>query len=683
MNLQNGRTVCPGAIFYARTANLYSRTTNLISLNNIAKHYSGEYLFKDVTLHFGDRERVAIVGANGTGKSTLMKIMVGQLEPDSGAMTQSRSNTAAYLPQDGVYHQGKTLLDEAATAFDDVLLLHRRIDAINKELEVLTENGDPASPEMHTLLEEMGKLQHHLEHRQGYSIEARCKQILSGLGFSERDFTRMTDEFSGGWQMRIELAKLLLREPTILLLDEPTNHLDLESLEWLESYLQSYDGSVIIISHDSRFLDNLVARTLEVSLGRLVEYSGNYAAYLKQKSQRLAAAESAYDNQQRLIKQTMAFVERFRYKATKARQVQSRLRMLDKMEHVAVEREEQEIDFNFPQPAAPGRVVMELKDLGKAYGSVSVLQGVSLKIDRGDRIAMLGVNGSGKSTLARIMAGLELFETGQRIPGHNVSISYFAQHQAEDLDGQKTALQTLQELAPAESVTRLRSLLGLFLFPGDDVFKKVAVLSGGEKSRLALAKMLLMKANFLILDEPTNHLDVASKAVLQQALDNFSGSYVIVSHDRDFLEPLITKIVDIKDGQVCVMPGTVGTYLEKLHAAQQDTFQLRDPAGHAVQKKSPFHREKLRKRDEAEKRQDRYQRLKPLNDVLETIEEKITRAEQRKAEIEAALADHKTYENEELARSMNIEYREITPRIETLYEEWTQVHEEIEDIGND
>ena len=655
----------------------------MISLNNIAKHYSGEYLFKDVTLYFGDRERVAIVGANGTGKSTLMKIMVGQLEPDSGAMTQSRSNTAAYLPQDGIYHQGKTLLDEAATAFDDVLLLHRRIDAINKELEVLTENGDPASPEMHTLLEEMGKLQHHLEHRQGYSIEARCKQILSGLGFSERDFTRMTDEFSGGWQMRIELAKLLLREPTMLLLDEPTNHLDLESLEWLESYLQSYDGSVIIISHDSRFLDNLVARTLEVSLGRLVEYSGNYAAYLKQKSQRLAAAESAYDNQQRLIKQTMAFVERFRYKATKARQVQSRLRMLDKMEHVAVEREEQEIDFNFPQPAAPGRVVMELKDLGKAYGSVSVLQNVSLKIDRGDRIAMLGVNGSGKSTLARIMAGLELFQTGQRIPGHNVSISYFAQHQAEDLDGQKTALQTLQELAPAESVTRLRALLGLFLFPGDDVFKKVAVLSGGEKSRLALAKMLLMKANFLILDEPTNHLDVASKAVLQQALDNFSGSYVIVSHDRDFLEPLITKIVDIKDGQVCVMPGTVGTYLEKLHAAQQDTFQLRDPAGHAVQKKSPFHREKLRKRDEAEKRQDRYQRLKPLNAVLETIEEEITRAEQRKAEIEAALADHKTYENEELARSMNIEYREINPRIKTLYEEWTQVHEEIEQIGTD
>ena len=655
----------------------------MISLNNIAKHYSGEYLFKDVTLYFGDRERVAIVGANGTGKSTLMKIMVGQLEPDSGVMTQSRSNTAAYLPQDGIYHQGKTLLDEAATAFDDVLLLHRRIDAINKELEVLTENGDPASPEMHTLLEEMGKLQHHLEHRQGYSIEARCKQILSGLGFSERDFARMTDEFSGGWQMRIELAKLLLREPTILLLDEPTNHLDLESLEWLESYLQSYDGSVIIISHDSRFLDNLVARTLEVSLGRLVEYSGNYAAYLKQKSQRLAAAESAYDNQQRLIKQTMAFVERFRYKATKARQVQSRLRMLDKMEHVAVEREEQEIDFNFPQPAAPGRVVMELKDLGKAYGSVSVLQNVSLKIDRGDRIAMLGVNGSGKSTLARIMAGLELFETGQRIPGHNVSISYFAQHQAEDLDGQKTALQTLQELVPAESLTRLRSLLGLFLFPGDDVFKKVAVLSGGEKSRLALAKMLLMKANFLILDEPTNHLDVASKAVLQQALDNFSGSYVIVSHDRDFLEPLITKIVDIKDGQVCVMPGTVGTYLEKLHAAQQDTFQLRDPAGNAVQKKSPFHREKLRKRDEAEKRQDRYQRLKPLNAVLETIEEEIVRAEQRKAEIEAALADHKTYENEELARSMNIEYREINSRIETLYEEWTQVHEQIEQTGTD
>jgi ATP-binding cassette, subfamily F, member 3 len=655
----------------------------LISLNNIAKHYSGDYLFKDVTLQFGDRERVAVVGANGTGKSTLMKIMVGQIEPDSGAVIQSRSNTAGYLPQDGVYHQGKTLLDEAATAFDDVLLLHKRIDAINKELEVLTENGDPASPEMHTLLEEMGKLQHHLEHRQGYSIEARCRQILSGLGFSERDFTRMTDEFSGGWQMRIELAKLLLREPTMLLLDEPTNHLDLESLEWLESYLYSYDGSVIIISHDSRFLDNLVARTLEVTLGRIDEYSGNYAAYLKQKAQRMAAAEAAYDSQQRIIKQTMAFVERFRYKATKARQVQSRLRMLDRMERVSVESEEQEINFNFPQPAAPGRVVMELQDITKAYGSVSVFQGVSLKIDRGDRVAMLGVNGSGKSTLVRILAGLELFQGGQRIPGHNVSISYFAQHQAESLDGSKTVLGTLQDLAPAESVTRLRSLLGLFLFPGDDVFKKVAVLSGGEKSRLALAKMLLMKANFLILDEPTNHLDVASKAVLQQALDNFTGSYVIVSHDRDFLEPLITKIVDIKGGEIRVMPGTVGNYLEKIHAEKQDTAQLRDTAGQSVQKKSPFHREKQRKREEAEKRQERYQKLKPLQAALETIEEEIARSEKRKDEIETALADPRTYDNDELARSINIEYRGLSTRIEGLYKEWTQVHEQIEQIGTD
>jgi len=655
----------------------------LISLHTIAKHYSGEYLFKEVTLYFGDRERIAIVGANGTGKSTLLKIMVGQLEPDSGTVIQSRSNTAGYLPQDGVYHRGKTLLDEATTAFDDVLLLHRRIDGINKELEVLTENGDHATPELNTLLEELGKLQHHLEHRQGYSIEARCRQILSGLGFSESDFTRMTDEFSGGWQMRIELAKLLLREPTMLLLDEPTNHLDIESLEWLESYLQAYDGSVIIISHDTRFLDNLVARTLEVSQGRIIEYNGDYAAYLKQKSQRLAAAEAAYDNQQRLIKQTMAFVERFRYKATKARQVQSRLRMLDKIERVSVEKGEQEIDFNFPQPAASGRVVMELKDIVKAYGSISVFQGISCRIERGDRIAMLGVNGAGKSTLVRIIAGLEPFQAGQRIPGHNVSISYFAQHQAEGLDGARTVLETLQTLAPAESVTRLRSLLGLFLFPGDDVFKKVAVLSGGEKSRLALAKMLLMKANFLILDEPTNHLDVASKAVLQQALDNFTGSYIIVSHDRDFLEPLITKIADIKDGQVRVMPGTVGSYLEKLHAEQQDRFQLRDTAGQAVQKKSPFHLEKQRKREEAVMRQERYQKMKPLQAALEAIEEKITTAEGRKAEIEAALADQKTYENEELARSINIEYRGITTRIETLYEEWTQVHEQIEQIGPD
>jgi ATP-binding cassette subfamily F protein 3 len=652
----------------------------LISLNNISKQYSGTYLFKEVSLHISDRERIAIVGSNGTGKSTLMKIMMNQIEADSGGVVQSRSNTVGYLPQDGVYHRGKTLLDETATAFDDVLILRERMDEIHQEIERLTENSAPDSPALRELLNELGKIQHHLEHREGYNIESRIKQVLSGLGFAERDFSRMTDEFSGGWQMRIELAKLLLREPTILLLDEPTNHLDLESLEWLESYLQAYEGSVVLVSHDRRFLDNLAERTVELSLGNLNEYSGNYSFYLMQKEQRQAALHAAYDNQQQHIKQTTAFVERFRYKATKARQVQSRLRMLEKMKRVEIESEEQEIVFKFPQPPASGRIVMELKHISKFYDRNRVFEGLSLKIDRGDKIALLGVNGSGKSTLVRILAGLEPFQSGERIPGHNVSVSYFAQQQAEELDPQKTVLQTVEELAPLEGMTGLRSLLGAFLFSGEDVFKKVAILSGGEKSRLALAKMLLLRANFLILDEPTNHLDMASKAVLQQALGEFSGSCLIVSHDRDFLEPLINKVIDMRSGALHMLHGTISDYLEKLHEEQHKVYPLRDTTGQTIQKKSPQHREKLRKREEAEQRQELYRLLKPLNNELQKLEQEISRAEDKKAALEAALADPKTYENEARARSVNIEYREISTHIAVLYEEWAQAHEQIEEI---
>jgi len=672
----------------SRDSNHETQTPNpsgytLISLNNISKQYSGTYLFKDVSFHISDRERIAIVGANGTGKSTLMKIMMNQIEPDSGGVMQSRSNTVGYLPQDGVYHQGKTLLDETTTAFDDVLLLRERMDEIHQEIEQLTENSAADAPALHELLNELGKIQHHLEHREGYNIESRIKQVLSGLGYAERDFSRMTDEFSGGWQMRIELAKLLLREPTILLLDEPTNHLDIESLEWLESYLQAYEGSVVLVSHDRRFLDNLAERTIELSLGNLNEYSGNYSFYLKQKEQRQAAQQATYDNQQQHIRQTMAFVERFRYKATKARQVQSRLRMLDKMERAEIESAEQEIVFTFPQPLASGRIVMELKHISKFYDRNRVFEGLSLKIDRGDKIALLGVNGSGKSTLVRIIAGLEPLQSGDRIPGHNVSISYFAQQQAEELDPQKTVLQTVEELAALESVTSLRSLLGAFLFSGEDVFKKVAILSGGEKSRLALAKMLLMRANFLILDEPTNHLDMASKAVLQQALGDFNGSCLIVSHDRDFLEPLINKVLDIRGGALHMLHGSINDYLDKLHGEQHKEHQLRDTTGHTIQKKSPQHREKLRKREEAELRQERYRLLKPLKNELQRLEPEISRAEAKKAALEAALADPKTYENEAQARSVNIEYREISSHIAVLYAEWAQAHEQIEEIEQD
>ena len=412
-------------------------------------------------------------------------------------------------------------------------------------------------------MDEMGKLQHHLEHREGWSIGAKVEEVLFGLGFKAKDMQRETSEFSGGWQMRIALAKLLLREPTILMLDEPTNHLDIESLTWLEEYLKGYDGSVVVISHDRRFLDNLTRRTIEIANGKASEYKGNYSYYLKEREIRLEMLRSSYENQQEAIRATMAFVDRFRYQATKARQVQSRLKQLDKIERIEMDEEQGSISFDFPPPPSPGRILMKLEGVTKAYGPEPVFTNLDLTLERGDRIAFLGSNGAGKSTLARIIAGLEPIQAGTRTPGYNVIISYYAQHQADDLDPKKTVLETLEDAAPAGLQQGLRRLLGCFLFTGDDVFKRVAVLSGGEKSRLALAKMLLVPANLLILDEPTNHLDVKSKGVLQEALRRFAGAYCIVSHDRDFLEPLASKVAEFRDGHVTMFLGGVTDWLEK------------------------------------------------------------------------------------------------------------------------
>ncbi len=441
--------------------------------------------------------------------------------------------------------------------------MHARAEEIAGEIDALVAAGRGESPEVLDLVDEMGKLQHHLEHREGWSIGAKVEEVLFGLGFKAKDMQRETSEFSGGWQMRIALAKLLLREPTILMLDEPTNHLDIESLTWLEEYLKGYDGSVVVISHDRRFLDNLTRRTIEIANGKAAEYKGNYSYYLKEREIRLEMLRSSYENQQEAIRATMAFVDRFRYQATKARQVQSRLKQLDKIERIEMDDEQGSISFDFPPPPSPGRILMKLEGVTKAYGPEPVFTDLDLTLERGDRIAFLGSNGAGKSTLARIIAGLEPIQAGTRTPGYNVIISYYAQHQADDLDPKKTVLETLEDAAPAGLQQGLRRLLGCFLFTGDDVFKRVAVLSGGEKSRLALAKMLLVPANLLILDEPTNHLDVKSKTVLQEALRRFAGAYCIVSHDRDFLEPLASKVAEFRDGHVSLFLGGVTDWLEK------------------------------------------------------------------------------------------------------------------------
>jgi ATP-binding cassette subfamily F protein 3 len=649
----------------------------MIALQTISKQYSGNYLFRDLSLHIEDGTRIAFVGRNGAGKSTLMKIILGEIEPDAGKMLQSRFNSVGYLPQDSIYHTGRTLFEEAATAFDDLIRLHERIHEIGIEIETLAARAGKDAPGLHELIQEMGRAQGILEHREGYTIEAKVQQVLSGLGFDERDRSRMTEEFSGGWQMRIALAKLLLREPTILMLDEPTNHLDIESLEWLEGYLKSYQGSLILVSHDRRFLDTLVDRVIEISKGTAAEYSGNYSSYLIQKAERRAVTEASLKNQQRTIDSTTRFVERFRYKSTKARQVQSRIKRLEKMGGLTLESEERPLSLEFPKPPRAGRVVMEIENLSKAYDGNTVLQEISLTIERTDRIALLGTNGSGKSTLARIIAGIEPFHGGHRNPGHNAIISYYAQNTAEELDPDKTILQTLDAVAPLKAPGELRTLLGCFLFTGNDAFKPVAVLSGGEKSRLALARMILRPANLLIMDEPTNHLDAPSKAILQGSLERFTGAYLIVSHDRDFLAPLINKVAVVKANKLYLYHGSVDEYLERYHREQTGL-----PAeGGSPPSKTPayFHRDQKRK--EAENRQERYRRLKPLKDALEQIERELVACEKHKGEIEEIFSDPSSYKDDLFIQSLHVEYAQLTSRLASLYDTWTATEEQIDEIS--
>jgi len=651
----------------------------LISLHNISKQYGSRFLFRDVFLTIGERERIAVVGSNGAGKTTLLKIIAGEIEPDSGRVTASRFSTVGYLPQDGIRHSGRRLVDETAAAAEDIVLLNRRIEDIGREIEERSARGDRDSDEMKSLVDELGRMQHHLEDAEGYTIDVKTRQILSGLGFGQSDFMRRTEEFSGGWQMRIALARLLLREPTVLLLDEPTNHLDIPSLRWLESYLQSYEGSVILVSHDRRFLDNLTGRTIEISLGTVTEYRGNYSFYLGEKAGRLLARRAAREQQQKKVRDTMRFAERFRYKATKARQVQSRLRMIERMEKIELEDGEKDIIFEFPQPARPGKVLLELDHVSKYYDGRQVFKDLSLRIGREDRIALMGPNGTGKSTLVRILAGIEPFQEGTRKTGHNAVVSYYAQNQADQLDPEKTVLETLADVATGDLRLHLRTLLGHFLFTGDDVFKKVSVLSGGEKSRLALARMLLIPANLLLFDEPTNHLDLSSKDVLQEALMRFEGAYLIVSHDRDFLEPLVDRVLDFDGGHLRVTLGTVEEYLERWYKKTEQDIR-RDAQAQDSNSKSAPRPDRERRRADAEKRQRLYRRLKPLRESLERIETEIADCERRAGEIEKALADGKTYESEKTARSLNREYGKIRASLETLYEKWAAIQEETERI---
>ena len=654
----------------------------MLSLEHITLHYGERALFNDVSCLIGPHDRIGLVGSNGAGKTTLLKIAAGLATPDSGKVEKARYVTTGYLPQDGISTKGKTLYKEAETAFEDVLVLQRELDEAHKLLAEI----DPAAPFYAETIEIAGELQHKLEDLDVYRMKGKIESVLMGLGFSVPDLTRQTEEFSGGWQMRIALAKLLLQEPSLLLLDEPTNHLDLDTLQWLEEYLHHYNGAIVLVSHDRTFLDNLCGRTLALARGQLQEYSGNYSFYEKEKDVRRTLLLNAQRNQQQHLKQTQQFIDRFRYKATKARQVQSRIKQLEKVERIEVEQEEEEIHFRFPQPEPGGRVVLELKNVEKSYGLNRVFSDLSYKIERGDKIAIVGVNGAGKSTFSRIVAGTEPIDGGERILGYNVSASYFAQDQAEELDATKEVIEILDEVAVGEVRRKLRTILGSFLFQGDDVFKQVSVLSGGEKSRVALAKMLLQPSNFLIMDEPTNHLDMRSKRVLQEALQNFEGSFIIVSHDRSFLNPIVNKVLEFSRGTVKTYLGSMSDFLFKKRTEREALLRPEQPAASTQHKSTiqPAHAhsssKKQTKQEEASRRKELNRKLKPLKMRIDALEREVQEFETQKEHLETVLADPELYRNGEDARSATQEYKDVQQVLEDKYAEWNSLTEEISRI---
>jgi len=535
----------------------------MIQLEQISKSFGGQVLFRDLTWHITRGQRVGLVGPNGAGKTTLCRILTGDIEVDSGEIRRAKSVTIGYLPQEVTSARDGTVLAHVLTAFPEVQRLEQELEHLASEMA----EGETSED----LMRRYGDVQHQYEVLGGYNLEARAKAILGGLGFAPEDFHAPLTRFSGGWRMRVALGRLLLQAPDLLLLDEPTNHLDLESLRWLEEFLAAYEGTVLIISHDRYFLNRVVDRIAELELGRFALYAGDYDDYQGQKLARQEQIEAAQRQQAEQIEKMERFIRKFRYKATKARQVQSRIRMLDKMERVEVIRVPKRIHFRMPQPPRSGATVCELRRVRKAYGDKVVYAGVDFRLTRGDRVALVGANGAGKSTLLKISAGVLPFEAGDRVVGHNVSIHYYAQHQLDALDPRNTVLGELASVADMEMQPRLRAILGAFLFSEDEVEKPVAVLSGGEKSRLALAKMLLRPANLLCLDEPTNHLDVTAREVLEEALEQFDGTMLFISHDRYFINRIATKVVEVRDGRLWEYAGDYDYYLEKREESREPT----------------------------------------------------------------------------------------------------------------
>src|SRR5216683_4070737 len=649
----------------------------MIQLSAAGKRFGHKLLFENADWLITAHDRIGLVGANGTGKSTLMKTLAGLDTFDYGSLIVAKGTTAGYLPQDGLSLSGRTVFAECMSVFDKLRAMEQELEALTHSMAEL----DHTSPEYADVADRYHRIEHEFRTRDGYSIEAEVGRVLMGLGFRKEDWERRTEEFSGGWQMRLALAKLLLQQPNLLLLDEPTNHLDLEARNWLEEYLHNYPHAFVLISHDRYFLDVTVNKIAEIWNKRFWFYTGNYDKFLSQKTQRNEQLQAAYRNQRDRIEQLEVFINRFRYQATKAKQVQSRIKELEKIERIEVPPEEKTIHFSFPQPKPSGRIVAEFDGVGKSYGTKEVFRDVSFVIERAERIALVGVNGAGKSTLIKLLAGTEQLTQGEYRLGHKAQPDYFAQDQYKELNPDARILDDLGDASPRSTQTELRSLLGCFLFSEDDVFKKIGVLSGGERGRYALLRMLLHPANFLLLDEPTNHLDLRAKDVLLEALMKYNGTVVFVSHDRYFIDKLATRVFEIGDGKVEVYPGNYEDYLWRKQggSAKQDEVirQQLSRAEPATQTPSNGNQASGTAEGSKTKRLNPIKRKK-MEDRVRELEAEISHAEAAIAKCETALQNFVS-SDENQRQSQELDQHKAAHA--ALIKEWEELGQALQESG--
>ena len=651
----------------------------MLTVTDISKSYSHQELFSGVNFTVGMSDRIAVIGRNGTGKTTLFEIIAGNIIPDSGSVSVRRNTAIGYLRQDVQPSSDRSLLGYVSGSSNPVTDLAHKIAQVQEDL---AEEQDEEI--VNGLLRKLGELQSLYEAKGGYSSEHEAKIVLTGMGFVESDFESPLTEFSGGWRTRIELAKLLFLNPDILLLDEPTNYLDLETQRWFETYLKRYQGAVLVTSHDRAFLNNVASKVIAIEDEGVFFHHGDYDSYVHAREKHIENRQAAARRQEVEINRQMRFVERFRAKNTKASQVQSRIKQLDKIERITVPRVMKKIHFNFKEPPRSGRVAIELRNIDKSYGQHVVYRGLKLVLERGDRAAIVGINGAGKTTLLRILAGVLPFEGGQRVLGHNVTTAYFAQYYIESLSPHNTIIEELRSAAVSEPEQRLRGLAGAFLFSGDDVAKKISVLSGGEKTRVAIAKMLVTPANLILMDEPTNHLDIASREILADALDAYKGTLCFITHDRTLIREIANKIIQVRDGRVTVFPGNYDDYLWQDRSPNgQVEVNENESTKKQLHRRPAAGRKRQRKALEGQLRNEYYRAISPVRERITEIEQEMNANKGQIEEIEARISDPSHYQDSENVVDVNRQYMRLRERVARLTAEWEGLVDEAEQIDLD